>query len=106
MNETKNARALFNSERMAVLSSALENAPAPPKKLNLKEALIVLAPELKTAIQRGHTVGSLTDVLNTQGMKASVRAVSQALRAASPNSAKVTKHTGRKTTTLENQASA
>lgn len=101
MNDSILARHAFNGERILVLSSALADAPAPPKKLTLKEALAVLAPELKAAQVRGHTVGSLTAVLNAQGMSASVRAVSQALRAASPKPSRV-KRT--KTSAMENQS--
>lgn len=64
------------------IANALESAPPPERPMTKAEALEMLAPSLKAARDRGHTIDSLLQQLTQQGMQVSARAVTRAIAAA------------------------
>lgn len=70
------------------LAAALEATPAPERPMSKKEALNKLAPALKAARDRGHTLQGLVEQLEQQGLRTHVRAVSSAIaRLSAPKAA-------------------
>ena len=61
------------------IAHALEAAPAPVRDMSKAEALDALAPQLKAARERGHTLASLVAHLEGQNLKTHARAVSEAI---------------------------
>ena len=62
------------------LELVIADAPPPPKKLTTADAMRALTPRLRDAVARGHTTDSLTNLLNSQGLHVTARAVAHALR--------------------------
>lgn len=79
-NEVRQARELFDEVRVQALADVLKNSPAPAKKLNRSETLTALLPALRVALERGHTIESLTDVLQAHGLRISARLLTQTMR--------------------------
>jgi hypothetical protein len=73
---------LHTKEHVQRIAAALEAAPAPERALTKAEALELLAPSLKAARDKGHTIDSLVQQLAQQGMQVSARAVSRAIASA------------------------
>lgn len=96
MADVRNARKRFDHVRLQALGEALKSSPAPEKIMTSKEALSALAPELKAAGQRGHSPASLVDLLASEGLKVSERAVAQMLRADVAKSARSKTDSGRR----------
>lgn len=72
-------RNTFKKIDIEEMAKALEAAPAPERDLTKAEALDALAPQLKAARERGHTLASLVEQLASQGLKTHVRAVSESI---------------------------
>lgn len=69
----------FNKSDVEAIAQALEAAQPPARPLTKLEALDALAPQLKAARDRGHTIAALVEQLAAQGLKTHPRAVSQAI---------------------------
>lgn len=91
-NSHKTTRQLFDAEQIDGIKTALMNAPAPARKLTVRETLEAMSSELKEACARGHNANSLTKILIQSGLSTNERAVARALRASSP---KFTKKQGK-----------
>lgn len=78
----KQARKVFSEMELGDIAAAMENTPAPPKKLNKTEALDALLPPLKKALGKGHNLDSLCEVLNRQGLQINPRGLAKVLRSA------------------------
>lgn len=76
---TATASQLFTREEIKDIAAALVSAAAPARKLTRKETLATLAPELKKAVEKGHTKESIAAVLATRGLIVSARAIARAL---------------------------
>lgn len=70
---------LFSREEVKDLAAALASAPTPARRLTKKETLATLVPELKKAVEKGHTKESIAAVLVTRGLIVSARAIARAL---------------------------
>lgn len=87
--EPMSERSEFTKSKIEEIAAALENTPAPERPLSKSEALDMLAPALKAARDRGHTLASLVEQLAAQGIKTHARAISEAIaRAGGPKSAR------------------
>ncbi|MEK9803541.1 MAG: hypothetical protein VW475_09095 [Curvibacter sp.] len=73
---------MHTKEHIKRIAAALEAAPAPERALTKAEALEILAPSLKAARDKGHTIDSLVQQLMHQGMQVSARAVGRAIASA------------------------
>lgn len=82
MNASATGNDLHTKEQLQRIAAALESAPAPERQLTKAEALELLAPSLKSARDRGHTIDSLVQQLAQQGMQVSARAVGRAIATA------------------------
>lgn len=80
MNARPMTRKLLNQTRVFELENALKNAPPPPKKLTQNETLVELAPSMREALSRGHTIESLVAVLAVEGLLISARGLAKLLR--------------------------
>ena len=88
MNNGKNTRPLLDQKDIDEIGEALLHAPPPTRQLTRKEALHGLVDQLKEARTRGHTFGSLADVLAAKGLPISARVLAEALRESSPKNAR------------------
>lgn len=71
------------------IAAALAAAPVPARPMSKQEALDKLAPELKAARDRGHTLQGLVEQLEKHGLRTHVRAVSSAIaRLSAPQAAR------------------
>ncbi len=61
------------------ITAALESASVPVRPMSKLEALDKLAPALKAAQGKGHTLQGLVDMLAQQGLRTHARAVSAAI---------------------------
>jgi len=73
------ASQLFSREAVKDIAAALVSAPAPAKRLTKKETLAALVPELKKAVEKGHTNETIAAVLAARGLIVSARAIARAL---------------------------
>lgn len=81
MHDNSTSLTLLSKNDIQRICDALKSAPPPERSLTKVEALKMLAPALKSARDRGHTIDSLLQQLEQQGVKVSARAVSRALGA-------------------------
>lgn len=69
----------YTIEAIERMANALEISPVPARPMTKQEALSKLAPSLKAARDRGHTLQGLVEQLEAQGLRTHVRAVSAAI---------------------------
>lgn len=79
MNKHMSERSTFTKTDVEAIAQALESAQPPARPLTKLEALDALAPQLKAARDRGHTIATLVEHLADRGLKTHPRAVSQAI---------------------------
>lgn len=72
-------RNTYSMAEIEDISISLDTAPPPKRGLRKQEALDLLAPKLKAARERGHTLESLVALLATKGVHTHARAVSEAI---------------------------
>jgi hypothetical protein len=72
-------RNTFTKNDIETMTNALKTSPVPERSMTKVEALDALAPQLKAARERGHTLASLVELLMNQGLKTHVRAVSESI---------------------------
>ncbi len=72
-------RNTFTKTDLELMGKELESSPAPERPMTKSEALDALAPQLKTARVRGHTLASLVAQLATLGLKTHARAISESI---------------------------
>lgn len=89
------------------ITAALEFAPVPVRPMSKQEALDKLAPALKAAQVKGHTLQGLVDMLAQQGLRTHVRAVSAAIaRLGSAKTARVKRATRTPSVTSQSTSGA
>lgn len=79
MSDQATARSTYTDEAIERMASALTSAPVPAMPMTKQEALDKLAPTLKAARDRGHTLQGLVEQLEQHGLRTHVRAVSGAI---------------------------
>lgn len=79
MSEQATAQTMYSDESIERMASTLASAPVPARPMSKKEAMDKLAPALKAARDRGHTLQGLVEQLEQQGLRTHVRAVSGAI---------------------------
>ena len=79
MDDHMTERNSFTRGDIESISQALDAAQPPARPMTKAEALDALAPQLKAARDRGHTIAGLVEHLAAQGLKTHPRAVSQAI---------------------------
>lgn len=79
MDEQANGQNQHTMQDIERITAALEAAPIPVRPMTKQEALDKLAPALKAAQGKGHTLQGLVDMLSQQGLRTHVRAVSAAI---------------------------
>lgn len=108
MDDHMNERKEFTKSDVETIALALEAAQPPARSLTKLEALDALAPQLKAARDRGHTIAALVEHLAAQGLKTHPRAVSQAigrLDAVKPARGRKSRGESKKTDSATNDAS-
>lgn len=79
MSANKKVSVGLSSNQLDAIERSLLDAPVPPRPLTRNKALLKLAPTLRELVKRGHTKGSISELLSAQGLTASTRAISRAL---------------------------
>lgn len=108
MDDHMTERNSFTKSDVESIAQALEAAQPPARPLTKSEALDALAPQLKAARDRGHTIAALVEHLAAQGLKTHPRAVSQAIGrvdAAKPARGRKARGESKKTEGATNDAS-
>lgn len=79
MSEQVKKQTEYTQETIERMTSAIAAAPVPVRPMTKQEALDKLAPALKAARERGHTLQGLVEQLKQQGLHTHARAVSAAI---------------------------
>lgn len=79
MSDQATAQSTYTDEAVERMASTLTSAPVPARPMSKQKALDKLAPALKAARDRGHTLQGLVEQLEQQGLRTHVRAVSGAI---------------------------
>lgn len=74
------ARAMYTESTISDIAASIAASPAPERPMSKMDALAKLAPELKAAHQRGHSLDDLVQLLAAKGMETHTRAIARVLR--------------------------
>ncbi len=72
----------FQPDDISRLEKMIDTAPVPARPMRANDALAALAPALRRARDKGHSLASLTQLCEQQGLHATERAISRAIRTA------------------------
>lgn len=74
------ARATYTVEQIDQIAANIKSAPAPTRAMSTPEAMARLAPALRAAREKGHSIASILELLAAHGVHTHARAVAKALR--------------------------
>jgi hypothetical protein len=69
----------FTMDDVVLIERVITAAPVPARPMGATDALISLAPALRKARERGHSLASLVQLCDAQGLHVSERAISRAI---------------------------
>lgn len=78
-NTTRGRPSTFSMDELAEIEKEIDAAPVPTKPLKASAALSLLAPALRKARDRGHSLSGLAQLCVQQGLHVSERAISRAI---------------------------
>jgi hypothetical protein len=81
----------FQPDDISRLEKLIDTAPVPARPMRTVDALAALAPALSRARDKGHSLASLMQLCEQQGLRATERAISRAI-----SSARAAKHPRKK----------
>lgn len=78
--KTKITTANITAERLGEIATRIADAPAPAAPITLAGAVQKLAPTIAKMRKSGHTLNSVADLLQAEGLQVSATALSRHLR--------------------------
>jgi len=81
--KTKNTAVNITAEQLAEIAARISDAPAPSAPLTLAGAVQKLAPTISKMRKSGHTLDSVSALLQAEGLQVEAQALARYLRPAS-----------------------
>ena len=92
---TRTAPSEFTQDDIDRIEKTISGAPVPARPLTTADVLAALAPALRNARDKGHSLGGLVQLCAVQGLHVSERAISRAI-----STARASKPTRKKTASV------
>lgn len=80
----RGALAKYTMDDIALIEKSINSAPVPARPVGASDALISLAPALRKARARGHSLDGLVQLCEAQGLHVNKRAIGRAIATVVP----------------------